>query len=152
PDGSADGSDPGAQAQDEAKGDAQAGAPPQDAGDPGAQPQEGAQPGDGAQAKGDENPQDRAGSAAAEEDAARNGAGAEAAPGDPGQEAGLAQGEPHEGDGAPPGASARAPSAKEQETKQWMARLPDDPGGLLRARIRRDYLRKQRARAHGEQP
>jgi hypothetical protein len=29
-----------------------------------------------------------------------------------------------------------------------MARLPDDPGGLLRERIRRDYLRK-RAERHG---
>ena len=36
-----------------------------------------------------------------------------------------------------------------QEHAQWMARLPDDPGGLLREKIRRDYLRKQAAR-HGE--
>jgi hypothetical protein len=33
-----------------------------------------------------------------------------------------------------------------------MARLPDDPGGLLRERIRRDYLRKQGARMRAEEP
>ena len=40
----------------------------------------------------------------------------------------------------------RPPSAAEQQRSQWMARLPDDPGGLLRERIRRDYLRKQAER------
>ena len=37
-------------------------------------------------------------------------------------------------------------SVEEQQRAQWMARLPDDPGGLLREKIRRDYQRKQRAR------
>jgi hypothetical protein len=31
-----------------------------------------------------------------------------------------------------------------------MARLPDDPGGLLREKIRRDYQRKQAARNREE--
>jgi hypothetical protein len=44
----------------------------------------------------------------------------------------------------------RPPSAAEQQRSQWMARLPDDPGGLLRERIRRDYLRKQAARRAGD--
>jgi Ca-activated chloride channel family protein len=48
------------------------------------------------------------------------------------------------GASAPP--SARPLSAQEQEHAQWMARLPDDPGGLLREKIRRDYQRKQAAR------
>ena len=39
--------------------------------------------------------------------------------------------------------TARPPSAADQQRSQWMARLPDDPGGLLRERIRGDYLRKQ---------
>jgi hypothetical protein len=41
---------------------------------------------------------------------------------------------------------ARPLSAEEQDHARWMARLPDDPGGLLREKIRRDYLRKQAAR------
>jgi Ca-activated chloride channel family protein len=55
-------------------------------------------------------------------------------------------GEPREGD--QPGVQSASPSAEEQQRAQWMARLPDDPGGLLRERIRRDYLRK-RAERHG---
>ena len=43
----------------------------------------------------------------------------------------------------PQGMAARPPSPADQQRSQWMARLPDDPGGLLRERIRRDYLRKQ---------
>ncbi len=46
-------------------------------------------------------------------------------------------------DGDDRGMTARPPSAADQQRSQWMARLPDDPGGLLRERIRRDYLRKQ---------
>jgi len=42
--------------------------------------------------------------------------------------------------------AARPLSPQEQERRQWMARLPDDPGGLLREKIRRDYARKQSAR------
>jgi hypothetical protein len=33
-----------------------------------------------------------------------------------------------------------------------MSRLPDDPGGLLREKIRRDYQRKALARQQGEMP
>jgi Ca-activated chloride channel family protein len=47
-------------------------------------------------------------------------------------------------------APRRPVSAEEQERAQLMARLPDDPGGLLREKIRRDYLRKQAARSGEE--
>lgn len=61
-------------------------------------------------------------------------------------------GEPTDPDeAAPPGdVRATAPSsAEDQEHAQWMARLPDDPGGLLRERIRRDYQRKRTERRGG---
>ena len=51
--------------------------------------------------------------------------------------------DPSEGAGDP---TAPPPSAEDQQRAQWMARLPDDPGGLLREKIRRDYLRKQAER------
>ncbi len=50
------------------------------------------------------------------------------------------------GTGEPP------PTAADQQRAQWMARLPDDPGGLLRERIRRDYLRKQAERRGRDGP
>lgn len=46
--------------------------------------------------------------------------------------------------GAPP--SVAPPSPRERDMARWMRRLPDDPGGLLREKIRRDYLRKQEMR------
>ena len=48
--------------------------------------------------------------------------------------------------------AANPPSAADQQRSQWMARLPDDPGGLLRERIRRDYLRKQAERRGEDAP
>jgi len=49
-------------------------------------------------------------------------------------------------------ASAGSPvSPQEQDIARWMARLPDDPGGLLREKIRRDYVRKRQLRQEGRQ-
>ena len=92
-----------------------------------------------------EDPAAGSGSSAAESEPER---------GDPARDAEVASGEPRDGalPQAPGSARAPAPSAKDQEMAQWMARLPDDPGGLLRERIRRDYLRKQGARLRGENP
>ena len=48
--------------------------------------------------------------------------------------------------------SARSPipaqvpmSEQEQEVEQWLSRVPDDPGGLLREKLRRRYAEKNRA-------
>jgi Ca-activated chloride channel family protein len=71
----------------------------------------------------------------------------DAASADPG-DAAAAPGEP----GTPAPGAAHAAAAQEQEHAQWMARLPDDPGGLLREKIRRDYLRKQALRQGETQP
>jgi Ca-activated chloride channel family protein len=69
----------------------------------------------------------------------------DSAPGTASADAGEPNTTSHEvGASAPAG--ARPLSAQEQEHAQWMARLPDDPGGLLREKIRRDYQRKQAAR------
>ncbi len=51
-----------------------------------------------------------------------------------------------------PATSATPMSPEEQEAARWMARLPDDPGGLLREKIRRDFLRKALARQQGDRP
>ena len=53
-----------------------------------------------------------------------------------------------------PGATTRGVpvSPEDQEMARWMARLPDDPGGLLREKIRRDYQRKQATRRKGGRP
>ena len=32
---------------------------------------------------------------------------------------------------------------RQQENEQWLRLIPDDPGGLMREKFRRDYLRKQ---------
>ncbi len=63
-------------------------------------------------------------------------------------------GEPVDPDAQAPQGDAQSlrsgpPTPEDQERAQWMARLPDDPGGLLREKIRRDYLRKQ-AERNGE--
>jgi len=60
----------------------------------------------------------------------------------PGADASAA-GSPQEARGAPDARSAPDP---------WLAHLPDDPGGLLREKLRRDYLRKREARLRGELP
>ncbi len=74
--------------------------------------------------------------------------GSDASGGDPHAtaSAGGKPGEPESNPAGPPAAAARPMTPEEQERAQWMARLPDDPGGLLREKIRRDYLRKQAAR------
>jgi len=43
-------------------------------------------------------------------------------------------------------------SPEERQAARWMARLPDDPGGLLREKIRRDYRRKLTLRRQGDEP
>jgi len=52
--------------------------------------------------------------------------------------------------GAPSGVAPLSP--QEQEMARWMGRLPDDPAGLLREKIRRDYLRKREARQMRAKP
>jgi Ca-activated chloride channel family protein len=48
------------------------------------------------------------------------------------------------------GAGARAPvSESDQEVEQWLNRVPDDPGGLLREKLRRRYAQR-RYGAHTE--
>jgi Ca-activated chloride channel family protein len=54
-------------------------------------------------------------------------------------------------EGEAPTMGSNPPSAEDQQRAQWMARLPDDPGGLLRERIRRDFLRKRAERSGGSQ-
>ena len=41
-------------------------------------------------------------------------------------------------------AEAQDDHERRQENEQWMRLIPDDPGGLMREKFRRDYLRKQR--------
>lgn len=88
---------------------------------------------------------------------AASGAQGRARPGDePPHASATADATPDDGTAEPggntPATSGRPPGTlgpDEQQRAQWMARLPDDPGGLLREKIRRDYLRKQ-AERHGE--
>ncbi len=55
-----------------------------------------------------------------------------------------------EREGPPRGrAGERELSESDQETEQWLNRVPDDPGGLLREKLRRRYLRRQAAAALG---
>ena len=65
------------------------------------------------------------------------------------------------GSGAPTGMGATGGGALTEATRSsgarapadpWLAHLPDDPGGLLREKLRRDYLRKREARQRGELP
>ena len=41
-------------------------------------------------------------------------------------------------------AEMREEHERQQENEQWMRLIPDDPGGLMREKFRRDYLRTQR--------
>jgi Ca-activated chloride channel family protein len=41
-------------------------------------------------------------------------------------------------------AEMREARERQQENEQWLRLIPDDPGGLMREKFRRDYLRKQR--------
>jgi Ca-activated chloride channel family protein len=56
------------------------------------------------------------------------------------------------GDASSPAAKGAPTSPEQQAAERWMSRLPDDPGGLLREKIRRDYQRKALARQQGEMP
>jgi Ca-activated chloride channel family protein len=51
--------------------------------------------------------------------------------------------------GTPTEVANGSPDAR-SPTDPWLAHLPDDPGGLLREKLRRDYLRKREARLRGE--
>ena len=51
--------------------------------------------------------------------------------------------------GAQPGA-AREVSESDQEVQQWLNRVPDDPGGLLREKLRRRYAEQRFGGARGE--
>jgi Ca-activated chloride channel family protein len=62
-----------------------------------------------------------------------------------------------QGDDKPPRASAGddlSPPADEsrQATEQWLRRIPDDPGGLLRRKFRYQYSRRDRAEAAVAEP
>lgn len=59
---------------------------------------------------------------------------------------GAAEPEAPEGEKAGPAvaASGRTPmSEQDQEIEQWLSRVPDDPGGLLREKLRRRYAEKR---------
>ena len=71
------------------------------------------------------------------------------------EEAGMTEGVEH-GEAQPsPEDSSQTPSRafadsgqtpmseQEQEVEQWLSRVPDDPGGLLREKLRRRYAEKQ---------
>ncbi len=62
-----------------------------------------------------------------------------------------ASGTPREASGAPQQQANGSPDARSPRDP-WLAHLPDDPGGLLREKLRRDYLRKREARLQGELP
>jgi Ca-activated chloride channel family protein len=135
--------------------DSQGGSPDQQAGDPrdadsGERPEDAESDENGREGK-DVPSQDQA---AAEDLREDDGEAAESRPDTPeaAPSDSLDSGEPKDPseqapEGDPRGMAARPPSAADQQRSQWMARLPDDPGGLLRERIRRDYLRKQAARS-----
>ena len=41
------------------------------------------------------------------------------------------------------GGSGRELSEEDQEAEQWLNRVPDDPGGLLREKLRRRYAERR---------
>jgi Ca-activated chloride channel family protein len=49
---------------------------------------------------------------------------------------------PEETEGSP---NTVAASEREQSLEQWLRRIPDDPGQLLRNKMRLDALRRQRS-------
>ena len=73
-----------------------------------------------------------------------------------GEEAPDARGEPgraeptdRQGDSTP-APSPRVLSESDQEVEQWLNRVPDDPGGLLREKLRRRYTERRLGAARGE--
>ncbi len=62
---------------------------------------------------------------------------------------GNGQAEPSREETSSPPTSAVADSGstpmseQEQEVEQWLSRVPDDPGGLLREKLRRRYAEKK---------
>jgi Ca-activated chloride channel family protein len=70
------------------------------------------------------------------------------------REAEAAQAEAGKDDATPPGESERAAAGDasrdreaQQAAEQWLGRVPDDPGGLLREKFRREYLRRLKREA-----
>jgi len=49
-----------------------------------------------------------------------------------------------DGEAASPSAEERASAERRQAHEAWLRRVPDDPGGLLRAKFRLEYERRQR--------
>lgn len=108
---------------------------------------------------GEERPEDAAAQASAAQDPDRR-AGQKEALSKAIDEA-LERGRDGQGDAAGPGASnqpAQARSLSPQEAadqeqqqamKQWMERVPDDPGGLLRRKFLLEYQRRQQAGGNG---
>jgi len=48
--------------------------------------------------------------------------------------------------------STQAQQQQQQDLKQWLRRIPDDPGGLLRQKFKRDHQRYQQALQQGKHP
>ncbi len=42
-------------------------------------------------------------------------------------------------------------SAEEQNLQQWLRQIPDDPSGLIKEKMRRQYMRQQRRAKEKEQ-
>ena len=67
------------------------------------------------------------------------------------EDTGQGEAGPSSGDSSEASSSAFADSGQtpmseqEQEVEQWLSRVPDDPGGLLREKLRRRYAEKQGA-------
>lgn len=131
---------------------------PQDARQSGqADQQAGEQQGEQGQEQAQQQPQQQAGKQAGEQGQQQAGqsdaSGAEERKPDAGGASDPGQQRAGPQQAGPPGASGQTPiSPEDQRMEQWMARLPDDPGGLLREKIRRDYLRKRAARLQEDQP
>lgn len=108
---------------------------------------------------GEERPEDAAAQASAGQDPAEQ-AGQKEALSKAIDEA-LERGRDEHGDTAEPGSSAQhgetrslspqeaADQEQQQAMKQWMERVPDDPGGLLRRKFLLEYQRRQQAGGNG---
>jgi Ca-activated chloride channel family protein len=53
------------------------------------------------------------------------------------------EGEEQQGGAPPAPGAARELSERDQEVEQWLNRVPDDPGGLLREKLRRRYAERR---------
>jgi Ca-activated chloride channel family protein len=140
--------EPGDAGSDPDDGQSQAGEQPASQQD--AQDRQGADAGEGAAAPRDDPSQAGGGSEEQRADASAEGERSQARPSDASDAApGATQpGDARVADAAPDRTGA-SPDAR-SPTDPWLAHLPDDPGGLLREKLRRDYLRKREARLRGE--